>query len=119
VGGIVVLIVYVILLVADVTQTSYARGSGWRAGIAGAICAALFLGISWAIVSAPELRQAPLGPVRSATLPEIGRSLLSPTTGGFGLVFEVVSVLLMAVLVGAVTVARGRMGAKEKGAEAK
>jgi NADH-quinone oxidoreductase subunit J len=117
VGGIVVLIVYVILLVADVTQTSYPAGARWRAGVAGAICALMFCSMSWAILSAPELGKVQPDRLRSATLPEIGHSLLSLTAGGFGLAFETISVLLVAVLIGAVTVARVRAGTGEKGAK--
>jgi NADH-quinone oxidoreductase subunit J len=104
VGGIVVLIVYVILLVADVTQKSFHAGARWRKGVAGVISATLFVLLARAILSHPYGEVQP-ELVRSATTVEIGRALLSPV-GGFALAFEVMSVLLVAVLVGAVTIAR-------------
>jgi NADH:ubiquinone oxidoreductase subunit 6 (subunit J) len=42
---------------------------------------------------------------KSASIYEIGKALLSPEKGGFILAFELISLLLIAVIVGAITIA--------------
>jgi NADH-quinone oxidoreductase subunit J len=108
VGGIVVLIVYVVLLVSDVTQQVAAEGQWWRKGISGATVAGLCILLIAAIGSAPNLSQSQAAP-RSASLGEIGRALLSPERDGFVLPFEVISLVLIAALVGAITLAGTRV----------
>jgi NADH-quinone oxidoreductase subunit J len=105
VGGIVVLIVFVILLVADVTQKVFLDSPSWRKGVTGLVCLVLFA------LLATAMHSFDFGPVagvtpRSASVEQIGHALLSPNSGGFILPFEVVSLVLIAALIGAVTVAR-------------
>lgn len=108
VGGTVVLIVFVVLLVSQNVTKAVARAAGpWQA-VAGLACVLLFA----LLVTAVHL--AALGPAageealpqQSATVTQIGLALLSPERGGYLLPFEMISVLLIAALVGAVTVAR-------------
>lgn len=102
VGGIVVLIVYVILLVEDVTQRDFPAGRPWRKGLAGGLAAVLFAGLAWAILDFSHATDP--GPERSASVAQIGRALLDPR--GFLLPFEILSLILVAALIGALTVAR-------------
>jgi NADH-quinone oxidoreductase subunit J len=44
--------------------------------------------------------------LKSATIEQIGHALLSPDRGGYALPFEVISLLLIAALIGAITIAR-------------
>jgi NADH-quinone oxidoreductase subunit J len=44
---------------------------------------------------------------RSATVAETGRALLSPRAGGYVLPFEVISLVLTAAMIGAISVAYG------------
>jgi len=102
IGGIVVLIVYVVMLVSDVTQKGFPATPPWRKAIAGTLAAMLFVLLLVAC--------APLGIVkdiaaRSATVTEIGRALISPDKGGFVLAFELISILLIATIIGALTIA--------------
>lgn len=112
IGGIVVLVVYVVMLVSDVTQKGFADTPPWRKAISGTLAAMLFVLILVAIT--------PLGVVedilkRSATVKEIGRALLSPESGGFVLAFELISILLIAAIIGALTIAfPGELTDKEK-----
>jgi NADH-quinone oxidoreductase subunit J len=112
VGGIVVLIVYVVLLVSDVTQQLTAEGQRWRKGVSGAAVAGLCCLLMAALFSAPQLRQGEVRP-RSANIAEIGQALLSPEHKGFILAFEVISLVLIAALVGAITVAGNRASRSE------
>jgi len=105
IGGILVLMVFVIMLMADVTQKVFRQGSVWRKGVAWGACGVLFLLLSGALLSFPFPSNAPEA-VKSASVEEIGRALFSPARGGFVLPFEVVSLILIAALIGAVTVAR-------------
>jgi NADH-quinone oxidoreductase subunit J len=105
VGGIMVLIVYVVLLVADVTQKSFHQTSRWRQAVVGVLCVVLAALLTTAVLSY-DFSPAPGLVARSASVAEIGRALLSPDRGGFVLPFEAISLVLIAAVVGAITVAR-------------
>jgi NADH-quinone oxidoreductase subunit J len=105
VGGILVLIVFVILLVADVTQKVFRQGVAWRRAVAGVVSALMFVGVVLATRSFPFPAAAGDG-ATSASVEEIGRALLSAGSEGFALAFEVVSLVLIAALIGAITIAR-------------
>jgi NADH-quinone oxidoreductase subunit J len=104
VGGIVVLIVYVILLVADVTQKDFPRAAPWRKGVAGVVGALWFALLAYAIMTQGFMAPA-AAEMKAATITQIGRALLSPERSGFVLPFEVISLVLIAALIGAVTLA--------------
>jgi len=106
VGGVVVLVVFAVLMVSDVTQKEYLR-SPFSRSVAAAIIAELLL----MIVAAAAVVQG-FGGARpapdSASVREIGHALLATGPGGFALPFEVISLVLVAALVGACTVAGDR-----------
>lgn len=104
VGGIVVMMVFVILLVADVTQKVFPRGDSWRKGLTGAICVLWFALLVYALL-AQDFGTHPVTAANSATIAQIGRALLSPGQNGFVLPFEVISLVLIAALIGAATIA--------------
>jgi NADH-quinone oxidoreductase subunit J len=103
VGGIVVLIVFVVLLVADVTEKTFQKADRWRKLSAGFVVA-IFFGITvWALdshgfTSVSQKAQA-------ASVKDYGRALLSTEKDGFILPFEVISLVLVAALIGAITIA--------------
>ncbi len=105
VGGIVVLIVFAILLVADVTQKVFRQSAAWRKGVAG-LATCLLGGIILTSINAFHFNEQAAVPAKSATVGQIGQALLSPNRDGFILPFEVISLVLLAALIGAVTVAR-------------
>lgn len=115
VGGIVVLIVYVVLLVADVAQKHVHHAATWRKAVAGFLAAALFALLAVALKT-QDFGPAPKVAARSASVTEIGTALLSPERNGYVLPFEVISLVLIAAIVGAITVARGA-GAEKKEAK--
>jgi len=115
IGGIVVLLVYVVMLVSDVTQKGFANTSLWRKTIGGILSLMLFVLIMVAIMQPELIGIAKDSTPRSASITEIGKALLSPDKGGFVLAFELISILLIAAVVGAVTIAfPGKKTDKEK-----
>jgi NADH-quinone oxidoreductase subunit J len=113
VGGIVVLIAYVVLLVADVAQKHVHETATWRKAVAGLLAAALFVLLTVAMQK-NNFGPAPEIPARSASVTEIGTALLSPQSSGFVLPFEVISLVLLAAIIGAITIARGGDGEKRE-----
>jgi NADH-quinone oxidoreductase subunit J len=105
VGGIVVLIVFAILMVSDVTQKVFRVSSAWRRVAAMAACAGLFALMSGALLAHRFAGAG--GEPASATARDVGRALLSLAPTGFIVPFEVISLVLLAAMVGAITVAGG------------
>jgi NADH-quinone oxidoreductase subunit J len=106
VGGVVVLVVFAVLMVSDVTQKEYLR-SPFSRSVAAAIIAELLLMIVAAAAVVQGFGGARPAPA-SAPVREIGHALLATGPGGFALPFEVISLVLIAALVGACTVAGER-----------
>ncbi|MEW6750343.1 MAG: NADH-quinone oxidoreductase subunit J [Candidatus Latescibacterota bacterium] len=104
VGGIVVLIVFAVMLTspADLLEDHPPP----RRQVTGIVAALAFLavtaGIFWSADFGPLAVGA--GPVEDA--PAIGRQLLDFGAGGYVLPFEVISLLLLAALIGGIVVAR-------------
>lgn len=105
VGGIVVLIVYVVLLVADAAQSEL-ESPNWRKGAAAVLATVMFLLLLVGIRSHDFGMSAEVE-AASASTRDIGRALLSPERHGFVVPFELISLVLVAAIVGAITVARG------------
>jgi len=103
VGGVVVLVVFAVLMVEDVTQKEYLRTPFSRSIIAAVIAELLLVIIAGAALTQGfgADRPAPA----SAQIREIGHALLGTGPDGFALPFEVISLVLVAALVGAITVA--------------
>lgn len=103
-GGIIVLIIFSVLLVHHIEmQLEVAKLS--RKILVGALCligAGTFLSI---------IHQHGFNVVENTnttTTAEIGQGLLSYQAGGFILPFEVISVLLLAAMIGAIVIAKGK-----------
>jgi NADH-quinone oxidoreductase subunit J len=105
IGGIVVLIVFVILLVADASQKTFRLSALWRKGVAVICVSILFCLMSFTLLS-HKFDPPKALPNKSASVEEIGRAILSPKANGFVLPFEVISLVLIAALIGAITIAR-------------
>jgi NADH-quinone oxidoreductase subunit J len=106
VGGVVVLVVFAVLMVSDVTQKEYLRAPFSRSVMAAVIAELLLMvvAIAAALQGFGTARPAPA----SASVRDIGHALLETGPGGFALPFEVISLVLVAALVGACTVAGER-----------
>jgi NADH-quinone oxidoreductase subunit J len=103
-GGVIVLLIFSILLVHHVELELEVTPA--RKKIIGGIISAVGLGITlWAIYTFP-FQTAGTG--NSIEVADIGRILLGYGEGGFILPFEVMSVLLLAVMIGAIVIAKGK-----------
>jgi NADH-quinone oxidoreductase subunit J len=109
VGGIVVLIIFSIFL----TQQSGKEmpRTNWKRLLFSALAALFGFGFSFNLVN--EYGFTPSQ--QSFTLPvkEIGRQMLSPTQHGYVLPFEVVSMLLLAAMIGCIVIAMKSPGQKD------
>jgi len=102
-GGVIVLIIFSVLLVHHVELELEVTPLRKKL-IAGAI-SFVGLGITlWAIYTYP-FKTASVD--RTIEVKDIGLQLLSYGEGGFMLPFEVISVLLLAVMIGAIVIAKG------------
>jgi NADH-quinone oxidoreductase subunit J len=115
VGGVVVLVVFAVLMVADVTQKVFLKPPLSRT-VLGAGAAALFFAVVVGALRAQGFGAARPEPA-AASVRELGRALLAAGPGGFVLPFEVVSLVLIAALIGAITVAGGRSEDESEGGE--
>lgn len=109
-GGIVVLIIFSILLTHEIDY-KMERPSWLRAGAAGIVCAGgaamMFHLLSTSLftrVEAPE----------KSDLNTLGELLLTPGDGGYLLPFELISILLLAAIIGAIVIAKHHLGGNEK-----
>jgi NADH-quinone oxidoreductase subunit J len=103
-GGVIVLIIFSVLLVHHVElelETTPLRKK-IIAGIISTVGLAITL---WAIYTYPF--QTAVSD-RTIEVADIGRLMLSYEDGGFILPFEVISVLLLAVMIGAIVIAKGK-----------
>jgi len=103
VGGVVVLVVFAVLMVEDVTQKEFLRSPLSRCLLASLVAELLLAVVAGTLLSQGFGTNRPVP--ASADVREIGRALLSTQAGGFVLPFEVISLVLVAALVGAITVA--------------
>jgi NADH-quinone oxidoreductase subunit J len=103
-GGIIVLFIFSVLLVHHVEMELEVTPLRKKI-IAGAV-SLTGLGVSlWAILTYPFKQAAT---ARTIEVSDIGKSLLSVDPEGFILPFEVISVLLFAVMIGAIVIAKGK-----------
>lgn len=102
-GGVVVLIIFSVLLIHHIEmELEVAKKS--RQAISALLCL-LGLSIFLATIYAHPFEAA--GITSTTTTTEIGRALLSTEKGGFILPFEVISVLLLSAMIGAIVIAKG------------
>jgi NADH-quinone oxidoreductase subunit J len=103
-GGVIVLIIFSVLLVHHVELELEVTPLRKKL-IAGAV-SLIGLGITlWAIYTYPFKAT---GAERTIEVRDIGLKLLSYDDGGFMLPFEVISILLLAVMIGAIVIAKGK-----------
>jgi NADH-quinone oxidoreductase subunit J len=106
VGGIVVLLVYAVMLTSAANFVEE-RPAPRRKLVAGAVALAFF-GLSVAAISATEFPVNPDAARPESDVAAIGRGLLDTGPDGYVLPFELISLLLLAAVIGGVVVARKR-----------
>ncbi|NJW51574.1 NADH-quinone oxidoreductase subunit J family protein [Salinimicrobium oceani] len=108
-GGIVVLIIFSVLLIQHIEMELEVAGK-YRQTISVLLCL-LGLSVFLATIYAHPFEAA--GVTTTTTTAEIGRALLSFKKQGFILPFEVISVLLLSAMIGAIVIAKGGRAIKQ------
>jgi NADH-quinone oxidoreductase subunit J len=104
-GGIVVLIIFSILLTSHIAEKLPAPG--WRKALPAALVAAIGALMTLVIVVQHNFQGAASN-AEPTNVRMIGQSLLSTEKYGYALPFEVISILLLAAMVGAIILAKKR-----------
>ena len=99
VGGILVLIIFGIMLTHRITDVTLSQSSNQQI-LGGGIVLVIFLGLSYMILNTPWLQNSAVEP--QETIKQIGNLLMID----YLLPFEVVSILLLAALIGAALLSR-------------
>ena len=103
-GGIVILIIFSVFLVHHIEMRLEVAKPAKQ--IITAIACLIGLGVFLATIYSYEFNV--IENTRTTTTEEIGKGLLSYEAGGFILPFEVISVLLLAAMIGAIIIAKSR-----------
>jgi NADH-quinone oxidoreductase subunit J len=102
-GGIVVLIIFSILLTSHISQNF--ESSGWKKNIFSALAA--ITGALLSIITILDYKfSATTEAAKEVDMRLIGKGLLSVDYDGYILPFEVISILLLAAMVGAIVIAK-------------
>jgi NADH-quinone oxidoreductase subunit J len=102
-GGIIILFIFSVLLVDNIEGELEAPSTSRKLGMA----AISFLGFALTIMTIYSFDFNAKAVQTETTVSEIGKGLLSYEAGGFILPFEVISVLLLAAMIGAIIIAKG------------
>lgn len=103
-GGIIVLIIFSVLLTHNI-DSNLEIASLTKKLVAGLLS---LLGIAITLYTIYTYDFIPVANFNAIEVTDIGTKLLSYTKGGFVLPFEVISLLLLAVLIGAIVIAKGQ-----------
>ncbi len=103
-GGIIVLMIFSVLLVHHIEMELEVAKTSKR--IIAAIASLVGIGVFLITIYSHEFTV--IENTKTTTTEEIGEKLLSYEAGGFILPFEVISVLLLAAMIGAIIIAKGQ-----------
>ena len=103
-GGVIVLIIFSVLLVHHIELRLDVTSLSKR--ILAAVLS--FIGVGVTLYAVYTYKFNPIENYNTIEVEEIGKGLLSYSDGGFILPFEVISVLLVAVMIGAIIIAKGK-----------
>lgn len=110
-GGIVVLIIFSILLTSHISER--AAMSNWKQSVLSALAAGA--GALLTLITILQFSfNASDAPASGSTVTDVGNALVSYNKNGFALPFEVISILLLAAMIGAIIVARKENSADKK-----
>ena len=102
-GGIVVLIIFSILLTSHISERAVV--ASWKQSLLSALAVTAGASLTLLTIFKFSFTPAP-GPASGSTVTDVGTALVSYGENGFALPFEVISILLLAAMVGAIIVAR-------------
>lgn len=104
-GGIIILFIFSVLLVhhieGELEEPSLYRKLGM------ALLSIFGMGLTLATIFSFDFNEVPYA-ANATTVEQIGTGLLSFNDGGFILPFEVISILLLAAMIGAIIIAKGQ-----------
>ncbi|MBV1887700.1 MAG: NADH-quinone oxidoreductase subunit J [Urechidicola sp.] len=103
-GGVIVLIIFSVLLVHHIELRLDVTSLNQRI-LAGVLS---LVGIAVTLYAIVTYQFSPSKTSNAIEVDDVGRRLLSYENGGFILPFEVISVLLVAVMIGAIVIAKGK-----------
>ena len=103
-GGIVVLIIFSILLTHEIDHKM--EQPGWLRASVSAILCLLGAGMTIQVLRSNVFTR--IDTAEQSDIATLGASLLNPGAGGYLLPFEVISILLLAVMFGAIVIAKQR-----------
>lgn len=103
-GGIIILFIFAVLLVHHIEGELEEPPTARKIGMA--VLSLLGLGITLATIYAHDFKVAIAS--ESFDIKDIGRGLLSYGDSGYILPFEVISILLLAAMIGAIIIAKGQ-----------
>jgi NADH-quinone oxidoreductase subunit J len=110
VGGIVILIIFSIFLTQQ--SGSKLKKPNFKRVLFAAFAVFFGFGFTWNLIREYGFKPTPTQPFTS-NISDIGEQMLSPTQHGFVLPFEVVSMLLLAAMVGCIVIAMKSQAKKE------
>jgi NADH-quinone oxidoreductase subunit J len=113
VGGIVVLLIFAVMLTHS--QALLDDTAPPRRKVLGMITACGFFVVSSAVLLSTEFPQSPAPLSAAAQIPEIGRKMLDFGSSGYVAPFEVISLLLLAAVLGGIVIARKVPEIEEEG----
>jgi NADH-quinone oxidoreductase subunit J len=102
-GGIIVLVIFSVLLVHHI-EMELEMAELSKKLITGLVCL-IGLGLFLFIIYTNDFKE--VENYKTTTVEDIGRGLLSYDAGGFILPFEVISILLLAAMIGAIIIGKG------------
>ncbi len=102
-GGIIVLIIFSIMLTSNI-DLKFERVSRKKSMASALLCGTGALITSWAILTF-DFKPSGLPPLENS-MRQLGFSLLGRGAGGYVLPFEVITILLLAAMVGAIVIAK-------------
>ncbi len=103
-GGIIILFIFAVLLVHQIEGKLEEPSTGRKIGMAA--FSLLGLGITLFTIYSHEFKVVEA--TKAFDVKDIGRGLLGTGEGGFILPFEVISILLLAAMIGAIIIAKGQ-----------
>lgn len=102
-GGIVVLIIFSILLTSQISERAVM--ANWKQSVLSALAAGAGALLTLLTILQFSFKAAD-APASGSTVTDVGNALISYNRNGFALPFEVISILLLASMIGAIIVAR-------------
>ncbi|GBE12160.1 NADH:ubiquinone oxidoreductase subunit J [bacterium BMS3Bbin14] len=114
IGGIIIFMLIIILLTSGLGQENRYMVKGRRRAAGAGVSALLLIGLLLTISQPSETLQKATLRAAPVTMDDIGFRLMATNKNGFIIPFEIISILLLVALVGAVVIARRDNGQEQE-----